>query len=114
MEYKGYTAEIGYDKKDEVFHGRVANIADVIVFEGKSVEELKESFHAAVDEYLEDCKEIEKTPCKPFSGRFILSVAPGDHQKISIAANKAGMDLNQWATLILLQHAVSTKESVVR
>lgn len=71
MKHKGYTAEIGCDKEDEVFHGRVANIADVIVFEGKSVEELKESFHAAVDEYLEDCKEIGATPCKPSSGCFI-------------------------------------------
>ncbi|MEW5767764.1 MAG: type II toxin-antitoxin system HicB family antitoxin [bacterium] len=105
MQYKGYTAEIEYDEEDGIFHGRVANIIDVIVFEGKSGEELKESFQAAVDEYLEDCQEIGK---KPSSSHFVLSITPEDHQKISIAATKAGMNLNQWATQILLQHALST------
>jgi predicted HicB family RNase H-like nuclease len=38
----------------------------MIAFDGVSVEELKQSFHAAVEEYLQDCKEAGKKPEKPF------------------------------------------------
>ena len=38
---------------DEVFHGRIEAINDLIINEGTSVKELKKAFHEAVDDYLE-------------------------------------------------------------
>jgi predicted HicB family RNase H-like nuclease len=65
--YKNYEAQISYSEEDEIFFGRVVNLErDMIAFDGVSVEELKQSFHAAIEEYLQDCKEIGKKPEKPF------------------------------------------------
>ncbi len=66
MIHKNYEAQISYSEEDEIFFGRVINLQrDIIAFDGVSVEELKHSFHAAIEEYLQDCKEAGKKPEKP-------------------------------------------------
>ena len=76
MKYKEYEAIIDYDQEDRLFVGRVINTKDIIVFDGLSVDELEQSFHTVIDEYLVDCKALNKTPDKPFSGRFNLRISP--------------------------------------
>jgi|GEM_PF-4921038 len=41
MEYKGYSAKVEFDNDDNIFHGGVINLRDVITFEGETVEELR-------------------------------------------------------------------------
>jgi predicted HicB family RNase H-like nuclease len=65
MQYKGYEAKIEYDEDDRLFFGHVINIQDVIVFDGLSVDELEQSFHQVIEEYLADCQTLNKTPEKP-------------------------------------------------
>lgn len=68
MMYKNYEAQISYSEEDETFFGRVVNIKrDMIAFDGVSVAELKQSFHAAIEDYLQDCKDAGKKPEKPSS-----------------------------------------------
>lgn len=67
MKYKGYEAKIEYDDQDSLFFGRVINIKDIIVFDGLSVDELEQSFHHVIDEYLADCQALNKTPEKSIS-----------------------------------------------
>jgi hypothetical protein len=43
MNYKGYEATVEYDEDAEIFHGEVADLRDVITFQGKSVAELKKA-----------------------------------------------------------------------
>ena len=67
MKYKGYEAVIEFDDEDRLFVGRVINTRDVIAFDGSSVDELEQSFHAVINEYLEGLRIIrKKTPDKPF------------------------------------------------
>jgi predicted HicB family RNase H-like nuclease len=94
MKYQGYEAIVEYDDQDRLFVGRVVNTLDVIAFDGLSVEELESSFHAAVDEYLEDCRNRGKTPDKPFSGRFNLRISPDLHRQAAQKAEKEGISLN--------------------
>lgn len=94
MKYKGYEAVIEYDEVDQLFFGRVINTQDVISFDGKTVAELKESFEAVVEEYLEDCQREGKEPDKAYSGQFNLRISPELHQKISIKAKKQNLSLN--------------------
>ncbi|MFM7717468.1 MAG: type II toxin-antitoxin system HicB family antitoxin [Microcystis sp.] len=94
MKYQGYEANIEYDYQHCLFVGRVINTIDVIAFNGSSVEELESSFHAAVDEYLEDCRQTGKTPDKPFSGRFNLRISPDLHRQAASKAEKEGISLN--------------------
>jgi predicted HicB family RNase H-like nuclease len=79
MKYKGYKAIVEFDEVDRLFFGSVINARDVISFDGTTVDELKQSFEAVIDEYLEDCKNEEKDPDKPFSGQFNLCITSRLH-----------------------------------
>lgn len=50
----------------------IIGLGDVITFQGTSVEKLELAFKDSVDEYLDFCKELGRTPEKPFSGKLIL------------------------------------------
>ena len=66
--YKRYTARSDYSQEDGCFVGHVAGIRDIVGFHGESVGELRPAFEEAVDDYLETCMKLDRTPEKPFSG----------------------------------------------
>lgn len=101
MTYKGFTARIEYDDDDAIFHGRLLGIRDVVGFHAESVHELREAFHEAVDDYLETCAVLSKTPDKPASGRMMLRVPQEIHRAALVAAEASGKSLNQWAADVL-------------
>ena len=96
VNYKGYIARIEPDLDDGILVGRVINTHDIIGFHGETISQAIESFHAAIDEYIEDCKQKGKEPNKPYSGKFNLRLSPELHSEIASAAAKAGKSLNQW------------------
>jgi predicted HicB family RNase H-like nuclease len=94
MIYKGYQAIVEFDEEDRLFVGRVINTRDVIAFDGASVDELDQVFHAVIDEYLDDCSATGKDPDKPFSGRFNLRISPDLHRLAATNAERQGISLN--------------------
>lgn len=98
MEYKGYIGKVEFDDEAGVFHGEVGNIRDVITFQGKSVTELTDAFHASVDDYLAFCKERGELPERPHSGRFVVRISPELHRQVSVAALGSNKSLNAWVT----------------
>lgn len=60
LRYKNFYAKVHFSAADEVFYGKILGVDDLI-FEGSSVKGLKAAFKEAVEDYLETCKEIEKT-----------------------------------------------------
>ncbi|HZU34518.1 MAG TPA: type II toxin-antitoxin system HicB family antitoxin [Gemmataceae bacterium] len=97
MEYKGYTGQItGVDEKQGLIHGRVANLNDVITFEGKTYKELRQAFHDSVEDYLEFCEQLERPPEKPLSGKILLRISPELHKQATLAAKKNRQSLNAW------------------
>ena len=98
MTYKGYTARIDYDERDNVFAGRILGIRTIISFHGETVAELRAEFELAIKDYLADCKEQGVHPEKPASGKLLLRVPPEIHGRALVAAQAAGKSLNQWAT----------------
>lgn len=105
MSFKGYTARVEYDERDNIFVGRILGIRGIISFHGETVGELRSAFERAVKEYLADCRNEGVAPEKPASGKLLLRVPPEVHGRALVAAQAAGKSLNQWATE-LLQHAV--------
>ncbi|MBR4876838.1 MAG: type II toxin-antitoxin system HicB family antitoxin [Rhodocyclaceae bacterium] len=98
LEYKGYSAgPISFDDEAGLFVGSVAGIRDCLIFQGTNADELRRDFRDLVDEYLETCAEMGKTPDKPASGKVMLRIAPRVHAAISAAADAAGQSLNKWA-----------------
>lgn len=103
MTYKGYSARIEFDEQDRIFVGHLAGIRDIVGFHGSSVNELEAAFHEAVDDYLAHCAQLNLPANKPFSGRMLLRVPPEVHAQASVAAQVAGLSLNQWAAHALAQ-----------
>lgn len=101
MNYKGYSAMIAFDERDNIFWGKVLGVRDSITFEGESVAELTEDFHNAIDHYLADCKLKGRKPEKPYSGNLMLRVGSETHAAAALAAEIAGKSLNQWASEML-------------
>ena len=104
MTYKGYIGTVRFSEEDEVFHGKIEAINDLIMFEGTSVKELKKAFHEAVDDYLETCKEMGREPQKPFKGSFNVRIPSDLHRKAVERATRMGVSLNQ-----LVQKALEEK-----
>jgi predicted HicB family RNase H-like nuclease len=101
MAYKGYSARIDFDERDNTFVGRVLGVRAIISFHGETVSELRTEFAVAVDDYLADCAERGVTPEKPASGNLMLRVPPEVHSAVLVAAQAEGKSLNQWATEVL-------------
>ncbi|MFZ3207875.1 MAG: type II toxin-antitoxin system HicB family antitoxin [Geobacteraceae bacterium] len=96
MEYKGYIGHVEFDDEAEIFHGDVINTRDVITFQGKTVDEIKEAFRDSVEDYLAYCAKLGQEPEKPFTGKFMLRIPPDLHRKIYVAAKQSGESINTW------------------
>ena len=101
MSYKGYSARVEYDDEDGIFIGRIAGIRDGVGFHADTVEDLREAFRDAVEDYLETCAKIGKEPQRAYSGQMMFRVNPEVHRKAALAAELAGKSLNQWAEEVL-------------
>ena len=55
MRYNEYVGEVEFDDEASLFHGRVANLRDVVTFQGTSVAELRKALADSVEDYLEVC-----------------------------------------------------------
>jgi predicted HicB family RNase H-like nuclease len=102
LEHKGYFGVVEFDYEDRTFYGEVVNILDVIAFEGRSVEELEESFRSAVDAYLELCAKQGKEPEKPFSGQLPLRTTPAVHLALAVLAQRQGKSMNELVNQALI------------
>lgn len=105
MTYQGYTAKIQFDDRDNILVGRLLGISDNIAFHAETVADLRAAFEEAVEDYLETCQKIGKSPDKPASGKMLLRVTPELHAQALLKAQTVGKSLNQWATDVLKQAA---------
>jgi predicted HicB family RNase H-like nuclease len=107
MTYKGYYGIVQYDDEAKIFHGDVINTRTVITFQGTTVDEIETAFRDSVDDYLDWCKERNKEPEKPFSGKFVLRLSPDLHRKLNLKARMSNTSLNSFIVQTLEKAAVS-------
>ena len=98
MKYKGYEAIIKYSDEDETFIGEVINTRDILVFDGRDIQEIKQAFQSVVNDYIEDCQLENKPAEKPFSGQFVMRIKPELHRDLYIKAKQAGLSLNAFVS----------------
>ena len=98
MEYKGYVAKVEFDDEDDVFHGEIINLRDVVTFQGQAVDELRQAFQDSVEDYLAFCAERNEQPEKPYSGKFSIRIDTELHRKIAMQARIASKSLNRWVS----------------
>lgn len=94
--HQGFAGSVEVSTEDCCLHGRILFIDDIVTYEGQTVPELKVNFQAAVDRYLAYCKRTGKPANKPYSGTFNVRVGPALHKKAAVAAQAAGMNLNEY------------------
>ena len=94
VEYKGYRGSVKFAGDDRVLHGKILGIEDLVTFEATSVSRLEKAFRDAVDDYIEVCAEIGKTPERAYSGKTPLRIAADLHRQLAIEAEIQGQSLN--------------------
>jgi len=90
MEYKGYTARIHYSKEDECYVGELIGINDIVVFDGETLEEIRETFEADVENYQACCAEVGREANQPIS-EIMVPVSPELYAKASRVAEYDGV-----------------------
>lgn len=94
--YKGYLGSVNFSAEDGVFFGKVEGIDGLVNFEGASVDELTQSFHDAVDDYVEYCQAEGLPLHKSYSGQLNIRISPETHSRIAILAKQTGVTINSF------------------
>ena len=63
--YKGYRCVIERVEEDSTLWGRIIDTDSLLVFQCTDPNNAEASFHSAVDEYLQACKDAGIDPVKP-------------------------------------------------
>ena len=53
---KGFSGTVEYSPEDDVLFGKLIGINGLVSYEGKSIDELKDDFREAVDDYVDMCR----------------------------------------------------------
>jgi predicted HicB family RNase H-like nuclease len=101
IQYKNYYASVHFSAADDVFYGRIVGINDLVSFEGSSVKELKTAFEEAVEDYLDTCNQIGKSPEKTYKGTFNVRVPSKLHKEASLFAAVHNITLNEFVKVAL-------------
>ena len=108
MEYKGYHADIEFDADTNYWCGSLYGIRDLVMFGGETKEALEKDFHAAVEDYLEHCKEIGKTPNRELNLHRSFELKPELYKSLSAVAKNSGESLNSLIEKILSNYIAKT------
>ncbi|MHC1785297.1 MAG: type II toxin-antitoxin system HicB family antitoxin [Anaerolineaceae bacterium] len=111
FKYKGYIGKFEFLEGDDLMHGTVLGIQDVIHFSGASIPELRQTFHESVDDYLGWCDAEHRDPEKPFTGNFVVRIRPDLHRKASILAEMKDESLNSLVAEALEKYVSSVQDA---
>ena len=112
LKYKGYVGSIEFSPEDNLLFGEILGIDGLVNYEGTTMQELTDSFHEAVEDYLAFCKDHNWTPQKSYSGAFNVRVSPDTHRQIANRASEAGISINAFVKKAL-DEAVKEPASVI-
>lgn len=94
LHYNGFIGTVNFSEDDGLFFGKIEGIDGLVNFEGQSVSELTQSFHEAVEDYLDYCKENGIEPHKSYSGCLNVRISPETHSQVAILSHQAGISIN--------------------
>lgn len=84
-----------FSAEDEVFYGKIEGVDDLVSFEGRTVEELKQAFIEAVEDYQDLCERTGRTGQKSYKGSFNVRITPELHRQTARKSIELGISLNQ-------------------
>lgn len=95
LKYGEYEGSAVVDMDRGVCRGKVLYINDLVTYEAENPKLLQKEFEAAVDDYIETCKEVGKEPQRAFKGVFNVRVAPELHREAVRRSDAEGCSLNE-------------------
>lgn len=98
LKYKEYDGTAELDMARRVCRGKILFIDDLVTYEAASPHDLQKEFEAAVDDYLETCKELGRKPQKALKGQFNVRISPELHKAAVLRAATDGVSLNDVVT----------------
>ena len=109
LEYKGYKGSVEYSKEDNCLFGKVQGMSKaLILYEGQTLDELRQDFEAGVDSYIEGCRADGVEPAKPYSGRLNLRMSSELHSRMAAFVAASGTTINDFINKAIkneLKHA---------
>ena len=97
LEHNGFIGSVEYDQDTQTLYGQVKFISGLISYESAdgTMSGLVNAFKESVDEYLEDCKEMNLKPQQSAKGVFQVRIGSDLHYLANVEASKAGVTLNE-------------------
>ena len=96
LQYKDFIGSVHFSAEDDLFFGKIEGINDLVTFEGSNVNEIKNAFQEAVDDYIDICRQTGKTLKKSYKGSFNVRIAPELHKKAVQKSLMLGLSLNKF------------------
>ncbi len=91
LEHRGYLGSIHYSKEDNVLHGRLEFIRDLVTYEAQDALSLKMAFEESVDDYLQFCRDQGRSPDTPLKGSFNVRPRPKEYpRQLALGLNRVG------------------------
>ncbi len=109
LNYKGYCGTVEYSVEDDMLCGKIIGINSLILYSGKSVEEIKKDFENSVDDYLEECAADGIEPEKQYFGKLNIRLKPETHRMADRLASSENISLNNFIELAVeerIKHSV--------
>jgi len=79
----------------------VINTNDVITFYGSSVAELRDEMMKSIEEYFQFCREHNRKPEEPFSGKLMIQTSPELHRRVALKAALRHVNMDTYIQEIL-------------
>lgn len=95
LKYNGYQGTAELDMTRGVCRGKILFITDVVTYESQNPVSLQMEFEAAVDDYLDTCKALGRTPQQPACGTFNVRIPPELHRAAQLRAATESVSLNE-------------------
>lgn len=98
MTYKDYLGSAEVSVEDDVLHGKLLGIRDLVTYEADNPAGLRTAFEEAVDDYLADCAAANRDPDRPYKGSFNVRIGPELHRDLAVEARDRHVSLNDLIT----------------
>ena len=95
LKYKGYEGSTELDVARGICRGKILLINDLVTYESDSIKGLQNAFEEAVEDYLQTCDELGRTPRVPLKGQFNVRVSPAVHKELVLRAVQEEVSLNE-------------------
>ena len=104
LEYKGYTGRVEFDDESDLLHGTLVGLRDVVTFQGRSTDELRQAFQESVDDYLQFCDQHGESPNAPPKVQVILPLPDTLADRVHDRAAAAHMTDEAWLLRVVEDH----------